>query len=113
MHHRGPIAGISAHGDLIATAGYDNKLILWDARRHKALSRSCHDHLINSCNFSPDGRWLVSASSDYTARIWAVPSLELRAVLGGHNDDVDMAAFSPDGRYIATCALDRCVRIFA
>jgi hypothetical protein len=32
MRHQGPIAGIAAHGHLIATAGYDNKLILWDAR---------------------------------------------------------------------------------
>ncbi|MEL2319335.1 WD40 repeat domain-containing protein, partial [Klebsiella pneumoniae] len=50
--------------------------------------------------------------SDYTARVWAVPSLRLHAVLNGHGDDVDMAVFSPDSRRIVTCALDRCVRVF-
>jgi WD40 repeat protein len=112
MRHEGPIAGIAAHGDLIATAGYDNKIILWDARQRKALARASHDHLVNHCSFSSDGRWLVSASSDYSARIWSVPSLRLQAVMPYHDDDVDMAVFSPDDRRIVTCALDRCVRVF-
>jgi len=112
MFHYGPIAGVAAHGDLVATAGYDNKLILWDVRQRRALSRASHDHLVNHCAFSANGQWLVSASSDYSARIWEVPSLRLHAVLPGHGDDVDMAVFSPDDRYVATCALDRCVRIF-
>ena len=112
MHHQGPIAGIASHGNLIATAGYDNKIILWDSNQRKSLARANHDHLVNQCTFSSDGRWLVSSSSDYSARVWAVPSLRLHAVLQGHSDDVDMAAFAPDDQRIATCALDRCVRIF-
>jgi WD40 repeat protein len=52
MQHQGPIAGIAAHSHLIAIAGYDNKVILWDARHSKALSLASHDHLVNHCNFS-------------------------------------------------------------
>jgi WD40 repeat protein len=113
MHHIGPIAGVAAHGSWVATAGYDNRLILWDAARRVALARVDHDHLVNACDFSHDGRWLVSASSDYTARIWSLPDLRLSVVLAGHGDDVDMARFSPDDRLIATCALDRIVRVYA
>lgn len=112
MQHQGPIAGIAARGDLIATAGYDNQIILWDARRRAALARANHDHLVNHCSFSSNGLYLVSASSDYSARVWEIPSLRLLTVLTGHGDDVDMAEFSPDDRRIATCALDRCVRIY-
>jgi WD40 repeat protein len=112
MLHEGPIAGIAAHGDFVATAGYDNKLILWDNKTRTALARGTHDHLVNNCAFSADGQWLVSASSDYSARVWALPSMRLQAALPGHGDDVDMAMFSPDDRLIATCALDRLVRIF-
>jgi WD40 repeat protein len=81
MHHVGPIAGVAAHGSWIASAGYDNRLILWDATSRRALARSAHDHLVNACAFSHDGRYLVSASSDYSARIWspARPAADRRA----------------------------------
>lgn len=112
MRHSGPIAGVASHGRWVATAGYDNQVILWDGDAREALARCCHDHLVNHCAFSRDGRWLVSASSDYSARIWSVPDLRLQAVLKDHEDDVDMAAFAPDGRHVATVALDRRVRVF-
>ena len=112
MHHIGPIAGVAAHGNWVASAGYDNRLILWDSVTRVAVARADHDHLVNACDFSRDGRWLVSASSDYTARVWSLPDLRLQVVLAAHGDDVDMARFSPDDRLIATCALDRLVRVF-
>ncbi len=112
MFHIGPIAGVAAHGPWVASAGYDNRLILWEATTRQAVARATHDHLVNACDFSHDGQWLISASSDYSARIWSVPDLRLHAVLGGHGDDVDMAGFSPDDRLVATCALDRIVRVF-
>ena len=112
IDHKGPIAGIATWGNWVATAGYDNQLILWNAQERAAIARGNHDHLVNDCRFSNDGRWLVSASSDYSARIWSVPEMRLQAVLPGHGDDVDMAVFSPDDSKIATCALDRLVRIF-
>jgi toxoflavin biosynthesis protein ToxC len=59
MHHLGPIAGIAAHGDWIATAGYDNQIILWNALQREAIARVFHDHLVNHCAFSSDGRWLL------------------------------------------------------
>ena len=112
MRHAGPIAGIAAQGVFVATAGYDNKVILWNAAKRESVARCNHDHLVNHCAFSADGKFLVTASSDYSARVWEVPTLRLITVLAGHQDDVDMAAFSPDTRLIATCALDRRVRIF-
>jgi WD40 repeat protein len=112
MMHDGPVAGIASYGNFIATAGYDNKLILWDHKSGKAIARATHDHLVNSCAFSHNGQWLVSASSDYSARLWSLPEMRLKAVLADHDDDVDMAVFSPDDQWIATCALDKKVRVF-
>lgn len=112
IEHTGPISGIAAGpSGLVATAGYDNRLILWRGRR--ALARSWHDHLANQCAFDAAGRSLVSASSDYTARIWSLPDLRLQAVLGDHDDDVEMAVFHPTGARVATASRDHRVRVFS
>lgn len=113
MRHVGPISGVAAHSArYIGTAGYDNQVVLWSAADRSPIARGCHDHLANQCQFSQCGRLLVSASSDYSARIWDVPTMQLRAVLNGHDDDLEMAAFSPDGRQVATCSRDRTIRVF-
>jgi toxoflavin biosynthesis protein ToxC len=113
MKHLGPISGIATYQDkYVATAGYDNLVILWDGITKMPIDRSYHDHLANQCAFSPDGRYLVSASSDYTARLWELPTMRLQAVLIGHNDDVEMAAFNSSGSLIATCSRDHTIRVF-
>jgi WD40 repeat protein len=112
IQHTAPISGLSASGTYIATAGYDNRIVLWNAKSHEAVSRGWHDHLVNQCEFSPDGELLVSASSDYSARVWSVPDLRLLKVLEGHTDDVVKCSFSPDGQRIATCSYDSTLRVY-
>ncbi|MER6628014.1 WD40 repeat domain-containing protein [Streptomyces sp. NPDC000987] len=113
IRHNGPISGVAAFGGAyVATAGYDDQVVLWDARRREPLARSFHDHLANQVAFSPDGGSLLSASSDYTARLWSVPDLRLKAVYGEHEDDVEMAAFHPSGQLVATASRDHRVRVF-
>jgi WD40 repeat protein len=114
IQHRSPISGIdSLHGRYVATAGYDNQVILWNTKTKQSIARSCHDHLANQCRFNPAGSSLVSASSDYTARIWNLPTMQIRAVLLGHEDDVEMAVFSPDGTRVATASRDCTTGIFS
>lgn len=111
--HVGPISGIATHADTyVATAGYDNQVILWNARSKTPLTRVFHDHLANQCSFSGDGQLLVSSSSDYSARLWDVPSMRLRTILRGHCDDVEMALFDSTGERVATCSRDHTAMVF-
>ncbi|MGE6469918.1 WD40 repeat domain-containing protein [Serratia proteamaculans] len=111
MYHTSPISGIATNNTYVATAGYDNKVILWDAQTHLPLSVSYHDHLANQVTFSPDGRFVASSSSDYSLRIWSVPDLQLHAVMR-HDDDVEGISFHPNQPWVATASRDRHVRVF-
>ncbi|MFI2213133.1 WD40 repeat domain-containing protein [Streptomyces sp. NPDC020141] len=113
IQHRGPISGIAAwRAEYVATAGYDNQVICWDQGTGRALARAFHDHLANQCLFSPDGRRLLTSSSDYTARLWTVPDLRLVAVFADQEDDVEMSVFHPTKELIATASRDRRVRVY-
>ena len=61
-----------------------------------------------SAAFSPDGKRIVTASQDKTARVWDAESGKpIGEPLKGHEDEVWSAAFSPDGKRIVTASLDR------
>ena len=73
---------------------------------------TAHGGPVKSLALSPDGRWLVSTSFDYTAVLWSVPDFSERRTLIGHEAAVNAAAFSPDGRYLVTAGDDRTLRVW-
>jgi WD40 repeat protein len=71
-----------------------------------------HDHEVEHVAFSPDGRRIVTASKDHTARVWDTGTGE--AVTGPlrHGDIVWRARFSPDGRRVVTASRDHTARVW-
>src|SRR5262249_41245318 len=61
-----------------------------------------HAGAVRAIAFSPDGKRVVTASDDNTARLWDVDSATEAAVLKGHTDRVWSAAISPDGKRVVT-----------
>ena len=114
IEHSGPISGVASYKDQwVATAGYDNRVILWHGETSEAIAAGMHDHLANQCCFSPCGKFLASSGSDATVRIWQVPSMKLLTVLSCHDDDVEGVEFDPTGEFIATASRDHMARIFS
>jgi WD40 repeat protein len=71
-----------------------------------------HSKALSTASFSPDGRRIVTASLDNTARVWDAESGTAIAVLKGHDDGVNSASFSPDGRRIVTASDDNSARVW-
>jgi WD40 repeat protein len=61
---------------------------------------------------NPDGRRIITASWDKTARLWDPESgKQIGEPLTGHTDRVWSAAFSPDGKRIVTASFDQTARL--
>jgi WD40 repeat protein len=72
-----------------------------------------HRDTVTSVAFSPDGRRVMTGSSDHTARVWDLSGLTPAAtVLEGHRGRVTSVAFSPDGRRVATGSQDNTGRVW-
>jgi TIR domain/WD domain, G-beta repeat len=70
-----------------------------------------HSKAVVRAAFSGDGKRVVTASMDNTARIWDALSGKETAVLG-HAGPVRSAAFSGDGKRVVTASEDRTARIW-
>ena len=71
-----------------------------------------HEGVIKSVAFSPDGRTIVTASIDGTARVWDTATGREIAVLRGHEGIVTSAVYSFDGRTVVTASDDKTARIW-
>jgi WD40 repeat protein len=104
--------------DVDAAPGPDDLLaahrLLYEAHfnRKERLVLQGQLGLVNEAAFSPDGLRVVTASSDWTVRVWRVRDGASVAMLSGHDDEVRSAAFSPDGQSIASASADGTVRLW-
>jgi WD40 repeat protein len=101
----------SPDGRLLASAGADRGIVIWDVARGKEFLRlQGSSQVIRALAFSPDGRRLAWAASNFRrapdalpgeVRIWDVDRRQEERSPLGLPSAVTTVAFSPDGRRLA------------
>lgn len=111
----------SAKRFLLATAGNDDVVKLWDfmsisgsAKVSLTLRQTLAGHTgsVAQCRFSLNGKLLASGSIDKTVRLWDPLQASLLHVIEGHSRYVTSCAFSSDGHYLATGSNDKTVMVW-
>ena len=107
--------------DLLATAGADGAIRLWDLQsrtRRQSLRtdmhrRAGHDARALALAFSPDGSLLASGHVDGSIHLWDMAiGEEVRVRLRHEQEMVSALAFSPDGRTLATGGVDSTLKLW-
>lgn len=106
-------AEFSPDGKVIAAAGYDRVVRIYDAATAEELQAiEVHNGAIFDLAFSPDGTVLASASGDQTVKLWRVADGERLDTLNQPQGEQYTVAFTPDGRFILSAGADNRIRMW-
>ncbi|MGD9679217.1 MAG: caspase family protein [Vulcanibacillus sp.] len=66
-----------------------------------------HTEYINSIDYSPDGKYILTGSGDKTAILWEIETGKQIRTFSGHKSCINSAKFSPNSEYILTGSRDK------
>jgi WD40 repeat protein len=109
-------ATFSPDGSLVAGAGADHAVHIWNTATGFPVNTLQHDAAVLSLAFSANGRLIATGGADGKARVWSVaeglPAPPFTHEAGIRGDDVLAVSFSPDSKRLLTVGGDRFARIF-
>ncbi|MGK7920330.1 MAG: AAA-like domain-containing protein [Trichodesmium sp.] len=115
--HQGAVTTVkfSPNQEILASAGVDGKVIIWNLAGKKITEWQTEQKLVNSLIFHPDGKYLATSGSNGTVKIWSLLEQNLGEnlyVLEISKTEVNSISFSKDGQYLATAGIDIPVQIW-
>ncbi|MBL1197538.1 MAG: hypothetical protein FWK04_00250, partial [Nostoc sp. GBBB01] len=65
-----------------------------------------HSSWVNAVAVTPNGQQVISASSDYTLKVWNLPDGQELFTLTGHSNSVKAVAVTPNGQQVISASGD-------
>eukprot|EP00250_Pteridium_aquilinum_P001867 c12073_g1_i1 orf=324-1751(-) len=92
----------------------DFTMFLWEpaTNKHPKARMTGHQQLVNHVYFSPDGRWIASASFDKSVKLWNGFTGEFVATFRGHVGPVYQISWSADSRLLLSGSKDSTLKIW-
>ena len=106
---------------MLASAGFDRRLLLWDAHRLGQARRgqpgdgpvaatdpaAGHADSIYALDCDEEAVMIATGSADADVRLWDPRDMRSSIRLGGHTDVVRCVQLLPDGRRLISCGSDK------
>jgi WD40 repeat protein len=107
-----PALAFSPDAKLLASAGMDGTVRLWEVVTGKELHVLKLQGHAMAVAFAPDGKLLATAGYDRVVRLWDVNKGEQLRFCEGHKDTIVALAFSPDGSLLASSGADKSIHVW-
>lgn len=103
------------NGGSVYTWSPDSSVVVWDVLKREMLIQPLKGHmfLVTCVVWSPDGKFLVSASRDSTLRVWdSSTGTQIGSELKGQSAPLYCLTFSPDGRTVVSGGEDHTIHVW-